>query len=83
MTDKQSEVIVRNDSSDGEFDNYMYGKPVDYGANVLAGYEFLDKLSVQFNVQPGLANLQSKLNGVKQNGSLRNTGVGILLGYKF
>lgn len=83
MTDNKGKTIFKNDYMDGEFGNYLYGKPFDYGANVLVGYEFLNKLSVQFNAQLGLANLQPKLDGVKRNGSLRNTGFGILLGYKF
>lgn len=83
MTDNKGRVDFKNDFMDGEFGNYLYGKPLDYGGNILVGYEFLNKLSVQFNAQLGLANLQPKFSEVKRDGSLRNTAFGILLGYKF
>nr|WP_162988966.1 porin family protein [Pedobacter schmidteae] len=83
MTDSKGEVIFKNDVMDGEFGKYMYGKPFDYGANFLAGYEFLEKLAVQFNAQLGLANLQPKVDGVKREGSLKNVGFGISVGYRF
>lgn len=47
MTDDNGKVIFKDDFMDGEFGDYLYGKPLDYGANFLAGYEFLNKLSVQ------------------------------------
>lgn len=83
MTDNKGKVIFKNDYEDGEFENYLYGKAFDYGANFLAGYEFKQKLSVQLNAQIGLANLQPMYSGVKRNGELKNKGFGISLGYKF
>lgn len=83
MTDNKGETIFKSDYMDGEFGNYLYGKPFDYGANLLVGYELFNKLSVQLNVAMGLANLQPKSNGVERDGSLRNTGFGISLGYQF
>lgn len=55
-------------------------KPFDMGANLLFGYEFASKLSVQMNAQLGLLNLMPK--GDSDN-SLKNTGFGISLGYRF
>ena len=80
---KKGDAVFKNDAIDGEFGTYLYGKPLDYGANFLAGYEFFHKLSVQFNAQVGLANLQPEYEGVKREGKLKNIGFGISLGYKF
>lgn len=55
-------------------------KPFDMGANLLFGYEFASKLSVQMNAQLGLSNLMPE--GDSDN-SLKNTGFGISLGYRF
>lgn len=77
-------VIFKKDAMDGgDLDSYTYGKPVDYGLNFLAGYEFFNKLSAQLNAQLGLANLQPDINGVNSMGKLKNTVFGISLGYKF
>lgn len=83
VTSNHGDVIFRNDAVDGEYENYLYGKPIDYGATVTAGYEFLNHLAVQFNAQFGLANLQPKYDGRKQEGSLKNKSIGFSLGYKF
>ncbi|MCD0490037.1 PorT family protein [Pedobacter sp. MC2016-14] len=83
MTDSKGNVIFRNDYKDGEFENYLYGRPFDYGANFLAGYEFMGRLSVQLNAQIGLANLQPMFSGVKRNGAIKNKGFGLSVGYKF
>ncbi len=83
VIDNKGAVIFKNDSMDGEFGNYLYGKPWDYGVNVLAGYEFFEAISVQLNAQLGLANLAPDVDGQKRDGKLKNTGFGISVGYKF
>jgi hypothetical protein len=81
---KKGDVIFKNDAMDGgDINSYIYGKPLDYGLNFLAGYEFFNKLSVQFGAQLGLANLQPHIDGVTREGKLKNSGFGISLGYKF
>lgn len=76
-------VIFKNDGMDGEFESYLYGKPLDYGLNFLIGYEILNQLSLQFNTQVGLANLQPKYGSIQPKGDLKNIGFGFSLGYKF
>jgi hypothetical protein len=78
------DIIFDNDASNGGGDNsYLYGKSLDYGANFLVGYEFFNKISVQFNFQLGLANLQPEYSdGTKRDDTLKNMGFGISLGYK-
>lgn len=61
-----------------------YAKKIDYGANLLAGYELSNNLSFQLNAQLGLANGIPNFDGKKpEKESLKNVGFGISLGYKF
>lgn len=83
LSESYGEVIFKNDVSDGEFGNYLYGKPWDYGTNILIGYEFLSGLAFQFNAQIGVANLKPKVGGTTRDGSMRNKGYGISVGYRF
>lgn len=83
MTDSKGKTIFKDDYMDGEFGNYIYGRPWDYGLNFLAGYEFLGNFSAQINLQAGLANLQPRTGGEVRDGSLRNRGFGFTVGYKF
>ncbi|GAA3974876.1 PorT family protein [Mucilaginibacter dorajii] len=81
---KKGNIIFKNNAMDGgDLNSYLYGKPLDYGLNFLAGYEFFSKLSVQLGAQLGLANLQPQTDGATTNGKLKNSGFGISLGYKF
>ncbi|MGO3108137.1 porin family protein [Sphingobacterium sp. JB170] len=82
MIEPHGDVIFKNDVADGEFGNYLYGKPWDFGVNFLAGYEFLRKFSVQFNAQFGVSNLRPDVGEAKPDGKLRNTVYGISVGYK-
>jgi len=59
-------------------------KSFDAGGNLLAGYEFANKVSFQLNAQLGLANINKKSQGVTNDKSrYRNTGFGLSLGYRF
>lgn len=77
-------VHFSNDAMDGgDGNSYLYGKPLDYGVNFLVGYEFFNKISAQFNVQLGLANLIPEYSdGTKRDGTFKNIGFGVSLGYK-
>jgi hypothetical protein len=57
-------------------------KRFDAGANLLAGYEFSNKLSFQLNAGLGLINLANRSQGDTKS-SLKNTGFGISAGYRF
>jgi hypothetical protein len=83
MIDNKGDVIFKNDVMDGEFGNYLYGKPWDFGVNLLAGYEFFGKLSLEFNTQLGINDLKPEVDGVRRDGRLRNNGYNISVGYKF
>lgn len=55
---------------------------LDGGANLLAGYEFANKLSFQLNAQLGLLNILPE-NYPAEEAKLKNTGFGVSLGYRF
>ncbi|HEY8387296.1 MAG TPA: outer membrane beta-barrel protein, partial [Parasegetibacter sp.] len=56
---------------------------MDAGANLLAGYEFSNKFSFQINAQLGLVNIAPEVNGSSSQASIKNTGFGLSLGYRF
>ena len=57
-------------------------KAFDAGANLLAGYEFSNNLSFQLNAGLGLINMYNRPQGDSET-SLKNTGFGLSLGYRF
>lgn len=83
LSESSGDVIFKQDVQDGEFGNYLFGKPWDYGVNVLVGYEFLQRIAVQLNAQWGVANLAPDIAGKTQDGSIRNMSYGLSVGYRF
>lgn len=62
---------------------YTYRR-FDFGANLLAGYEFNNKLSFQLNAQLGLTNISPEVSGLdKDDNKTKNTGFGVSVGYRF
>ncbi|HUM66655.1 MAG TPA: porin family protein [Chitinophagaceae bacterium] len=61
----------------------VYFKRFDAGANLLFGYEFANKLSVQLNGGLGLVNINPKVEGLSTDSKTKNTGFGVSLGYRF
>lgn len=61
-------------------DPATYYKKFDAGANLLAGYEFANKLSFQVNAQLGLLDIGNDDN---DKSKVKNTGFGVSLGYRF
>lgn len=45
--------------------DYTYGRPFDFGVNVIIGYQFSGNLLVQLNGQMGMANLAPMVDGEK------------------
>lgn len=80
------DVIFKKDWADGEFDlfeKYLYGKPWDYGANVMVGYQFSPRMTLQLHAQFGIANLASDVNGAASGERIRNKGYGLSIAYGF
>ncbi len=72
----------KNPDADIEFgDQPTELKRFDAGANLLAGYEFSNKLSFQLNAGLGLVNINNRIPTDKKS-TLKNTGFGVSLGYR-
>ncbi|HKZ65690.1 MAG TPA: porin family protein [Chitinophagaceae bacterium] len=56
-------------------------KRFDAGANLLAGYEFSNKLSFQLNAGLGLLDIRKRPTGDSKS-TVKNTGFGLSLGYR-
>jgi len=77
------DIKFKGDVSSAEAMNTLYLKPLDFGGKMLAGYEFGMGLSFAINASFGMSNMAPKLNGEKQDATLRNVGFGLTLGYRF
>lgn len=64
--------------------NYSYFRPLDAGADLVAGYEFSNNISFQLNAQLGLLKLNPKYEFANDSKtSAKNTGFGLTIGYHF
>ena len=72
-----------NNNIDIQFGNDIgENKRFDAGANLLAGYEFKNKISFQLNAGLGLVNMYNRPDNDSKT-SLKNTGFGLSVGYRF
>jgi hypothetical protein len=55
----------------------------DAGGNLMAGYEFANRLSFQLNAQLGVVDVNPKPAVTNDQTRMRNTGFGLSLGYRF
>ncbi|MDY0098663.1 MAG: outer membrane beta-barrel protein [Bacteroidales bacterium] len=86
-------VKVNSESYDIKFKNKVTGsngtgevylRPLDAGANIFFGYELSSGLFAQLNAQLGLLKLNPEYEGISDDdGSMKNTGFGVSLGYRF
>jgi hypothetical protein len=60
-----------------------YARRMDFGGNLLAGYELSSKLSFQLNAQLGMVNLNPKIENYSDKSKIKNTGFGVSVGYRF
>lgn len=80
--DSEVDVKFKNDvTSSGT--TVFYLKPLDIGAQLMAGYELAGGLSIALNTSMGLTNITPKYNGEKPGSSITNVGFGLTLGYLF
>jgi len=81
---KDMDFKFKNSISASEYLTDPYLKRIDFGGNLLAGYELSSRLSAQLNAQLGLIKINPKIEGVTNDHTkLKNTGFGISLGYRF
>jgi hypothetical protein len=75
-------VQYRNEF-DGNLPTRVQFRKRDAGANIIAGYEFVNRLSLNMRAQLGLVNINPDMmdeNNLTRN---RNTGFGVSVGYRF
>ncbi|MBK9718142.1 MAG: PorT family protein [Saprospiraceae bacterium] len=64
--------------------NYSYFRPLDAGADLIAGYEFSNNISFQLDAQLGLLKINPKYEFANDSKtSAKNTGFGLTIGYHF
>jgi hypothetical protein len=84
-SDFEKNIKFENNLSESQLlDDEFYVRPFDAGANLLAGYEFGFGISVQLNAQLGLLKINPGYDGDSNDDtSIKNTGFGISVGYRF
>jgi Outer membrane protein beta-barrel domain len=79
-----NDIVFQNEVALTDPLTNFYAKRVDAGANIFFGYELAGGLSLQFNAQLGMLDVNPDDNRVVDDKtSIRNTGFGISLGYGF
>lgn len=79
-----ADIKFKNKVSLTDPDNVVYFRPLDAGGNLLAGYEFGNRVSFQLNAQLGLTKINPAYEGASNDKtSAKNTGFGFSLGYRF
>lgn len=83
----ERDVEFKNElDSDDLLDSpYENVKPFDAGANLFFGYELQSGLFLQLNTQLGLLDIKPENNGIfgDNESTLKNTGYGLSLGFRF
>jgi hypothetical protein len=85
ITDGDNDVDIKfeKEVTLDEYQDGAYAKRFDAGANMLVGYEFTSRFSAQLNAQLGLVNIKPDITGFDDDATLKNTGFGVSLGYRF
>jgi len=80
-----TDIEFKTTVESGDSDAIKYFKPFDAGANLFFGYELPAGLFIQLNTQLGLLNINPEDNRITgdNKSSVKNTGYGISLGYRF
>ncbi len=80
-----TDIEFKNEVESGDPLTTTYVKPFDAGANLFFGYELPTGLFLQLNTQLGLLDIEPEDNRITGNdeSTLKNTGFGLSLGYRF
>lgn len=79
-----ADIKFKNEITTTEYMADFYLKRLDVGGNLLVGYELAKKISFQLNAQLGMAKINPKIKDYSADKtSLKNTGFGISVGYRF
>lgn len=79
---EEIDVKYQSEVTDSDPDDVFYMKGFDAGANFIIGYEMASMLSLQLNAQLGLLDLTPKYP-VDDDSTMKNTGFGLSIGYRF
>ena len=80
---QNEDIKFKNKVRSSDAHDVVYFRPLDAGANLLAGYEFNNKFSFQLNAQLGLTKINPEYEGLTNDKtSSKNTGFGLSLGYR-
>jgi hypothetical protein len=80
----ERDITFKNTVDEDDSDDVFYLKTFDAGANIFVGYELSTGLFFQLNSQLGLLNLNPDYPGESaDDGSIKNTGFGLSVGYRF
>lgn len=80
----ESDIKFKNEVVSGDPLTIVYIKPFDAGGNIFFGYELAGGLFIQLNAQLGMLNIRPDNYFLPDdNSTLKNTGYGISLGYRF
>lgn len=82
-TGNKKDFEFANDVTAAEAATTPHMRRLDFGGNLLAGYEFSSGLSFQLNAQLGLKDIHSEVQGVGDKAKYKNTGFGVSVGYRF
>jgi hypothetical protein len=83
--DKDHDIKFDGDVKTAEYNsNYYYAKRMDFGGNLLFGYELASKISFQLNAQLGMTKINPKYEFINsEDAKFKNTGFGFSVGYRF
>lgn len=81
-TSTEWDVKFQSEVTDSDPDDVAYVKAFDAGANFIIGYELASMISIQLNAQLGLIDINPTYP-VETDETMKNTGFGISLGYRF
>ncbi|MCA1760310.1 MAG: PorT family protein, partial [Bacteroidales bacterium] len=81
----ENDIEFKKEVASGDPLTTVYVKPFDAGANLFFGYELSGGLFLQLNTQLGLLDINPTDNRItgENNSTLKNTGYGLSLGYRF
>ena len=78
-----SKITFKKSMESGDVDFTVY-KPFDAGGNILIGYEMAGGIFLQLDAQLGMLNIWPENSSVLNNiSTMKNTGFGLSLGYRF
>lgn len=81
---KDWDIKYENEIKLSQWGQAYYLKRLDFGGNLLVGYELSSKLSAQLNAQLGMAKINTEFSDYPNDKTkYKNTGFGVSLGYRF